>query len=96
MDFANVSLNAFEKEQMALIGSYRETVSKAAESLSPALIANFVYDLVKSYNSFYQNNPILNNDDEAVKNFRIELSRQTAAVIKSSLKLLGIETVDRM
>ncbi|QOR74478.1 arginine--tRNA ligase [Cruoricaptor ignavus] len=96
VDFANVSLNAFEKEQMALIGSYRETVSKAAESLSPALIANFVYDLVKSYNSFYQNNPILNNDDEAVKNFRIELSRQTAAVIKSSLKLLGIETVDRM
>lgn len=96
MDFANVSLNAFEKELMALIGSYRETVSKAAESLSPALIANFVYDLVKSYNSFYQNNPILNNGDEAVKNFRIELSRQTAAVIKSSLKLLGIETVDRM
>ncbi|SHJ05245.1 arginyl-tRNA synthetase [Cruoricaptor ignavus] len=96
MDFANVSLNAFEKELMALIGSYRETVSKAAASLSPALIANFVYDLVKSYNSFYQNNPILNNGDEAVKNFRIELSRQTAAVIKSSLKLLGIETVDRM
>lgn len=96
MDFANVSLNAFEKELMALIGSYRETVSKAAASLSPALIANFVYDLVKSYNSFYQNNPILNNDDVAVKNFRIELSRQTAAVIKSSLKLLGIETVDRM
>lgn len=96
MDFANVSLNAFEKELMALIGSYKETVSKAAESLSPALIANFVYDLVKSYNSFYQNNPILNNGDVAVKNFRIELSRQTAAVIKSSLRLLGIETVDRM
>ncbi|WP_392437632.1 arginine--tRNA ligase [Cruoricaptor ignavus] len=96
MDFASVSLNAFEKELMALISSYRETVSKAAASLSPALIANFVYDLVKSYNSFYQNNPILNNDDVAVKNFRIELSRQTAAVIKSSLRLLGIETVDRM
>jgi len=51
---------------------------------------------VKSYNSFYQNNPILNQDDENTRQFRLELSDLTAKIIKKGLKLLGIGTVDRM
>jgi arginyl-tRNA synthetase len=55
-----------------------------------------VYDLVKSYNSFYQNNPILNQDNENTKQFRLELSSLTGKTIKKGLSLLGIGTVDRM
>jgi arginyl-tRNA synthetase len=47
-----------------LLSESKDVVSKAADSLSPALVANYVYELVKTYNSFYQNNPILNQDDE--------------------------------
>jgi arginyl-tRNA synthetase len=78
------------------LSNFKEVVSKAAETLSPALVANYVYDLVKSYNSFYQNNPILNQDNENTKQFRLELSSLTGKTIKKGLSLLGIGTVDRM
>ncbi len=85
-----------EKELIMNIAAFRDTVTKAADTLSPAVVANYVYDLVKSYNSFYQNNPILNQDDENTRQFRLELSDLTAKIIKKGLKLLGIGTVDRM
>ncbi|WP_419869872.1 arginine--tRNA ligase [Chryseobacterium sp. CT-SW4] len=93
---ADVELNQFEKELIMQLTNYKAVVAKAAESLSPALLANYVYDLVKSYNSFYQNNPILNQDDENIKQFRLNLSDLTAKTIKKSLELLGIGTVNRM
>lgn len=71
-------------------------IAKAAETLSPALVANYVYELVKSYNSFYQNNPILNQENENTKNFRLQLSALTGKTIRKGLELLGIGTVDRM
>jgi arginyl-tRNA synthetase len=55
-----------------------------------------VYDLVKSYNSFYQNNPILKQDNENMKQFRLELSDLSGKTIKKSLELLGIGIVNRM
>lgn len=90
------NLNAFEKELITRLAEFKEVVAKSAETLSPAQVANYTYDLVKAYNSFYQNNPILNNDDENVKNLRLHLSDLTAKTIKKGLNLLGIKTVNRM
>ena len=93
---SDYELNASEKELVMNLSNFKEVVSRAAETLSPALVANYVYEVVKSYNSFYQNNPILNQDDENAKNFRLELSDLTGKTIKKGLALLGIGTVNRM
>ena len=89
-------INDSEKELVMNLSNFKEVVSRAAETLSPALVANYIYEVVKSYNSFYQNNPILNQDDENAKNFRLELSELTGKTIKKGLELLGIGTVNRM
>ncbi|MCW3160138.1 arginine--tRNA ligase [Chryseobacterium oryctis] len=95
-EVSNIELSQSEKEVIMQLANFKTVVSKSAELLSPALIANYVYDLVKSYNSFYQSNPILNQDDENIKQFRLNLSDITAKTIKKSLGLLGIGTVNRM
>lgn len=95
-EIADVQLNQFEKELTMQLANYKTVVEKSAETLSPALVANYLYDLVKSYNSFYQNNPILNQEDENLKQFRLNLSDLTSKTIKKSLGLLGIGTVNRM
>lgn len=92
----NYELNDSEKELVMNLANFKEVISRAAESLSPALIANYIYEVVKTYNSFYQNNPILNQEDEDTKNFRLELSYVTGETIKKGLDLLGIGTVNRM
>lgn len=92
----NLVLNASEKELLVQLSSFPAIVSKAAESFSPALVANYVYDVVKTYNSFYQNNSVMNADTDESKNFRVQLSAITAKVIQKSLALLGIGTVNRM
>lgn len=93
---ADIELNQSEKELIMQLTNFKTVVAKSAETLSPALVANYVYDLVKAYNSFYQNNPILNQEDENVKQFRLNISDITAKTIKKSLELLGIRTVNRM
>jgi arginyl-tRNA synthetase len=93
---ADIELNQSEKELIMQLANFKTVVAKSAETLSPALVANYVYDLVKTYNSFYQNNPILNQEDENVKQFRLNISDLTAKTIKKSLELLGIGTVNRM
>ncbi|HEX7870115.1 MAG TPA: arginine--tRNA ligase [Chryseobacterium sp.] len=95
-EIAEVDLNQFEKELIMQLSNYKAIVEKAAELLSPALVANYLYDLVKSYNSFYQSNIILKLEDENLKQFRLNLSNLTAQTIKKSLSLLGIGTVNRM
>lgn len=90
------TLNASEKDLIMNLVNFKEVVSRAADTFSPALVANYVYDLVKSYNSFYQNNPVLSHEDANARQFRLELSHLTAKTIKKGLKLLGIGTVDRM
>lgn len=96
MAVSEVEVNESEKELITRLAEFKEVIAKAAETLSPAQLANYIYDLVKAYNSFYQNNPILNQDDEAVKNFRLTLSHLTAKTIKKGLTLLGIGVVNRM
>jgi arginyl-tRNA synthetase len=95
-EILEVALNPFEKELIMLLANYKTVVEKAAEALSPALVANYVYDLAKSYNSFYQSNIILKLEDENLKQFRLNLSDLTAKTIQKSLALLGISTVNRM
>lgn len=91
-----ITLNNYEKNLIMLLTQYRTTVAKAAGNLSPALVANYVYDVVKNYNSFYQNNSILNAETEESKAIRLQLSKMTAETIRKCLNLLGIQTVDRM
>lgn len=95
-EITDIELNTQEKELTMLLANYKGTVAKAAELLSPALIANYLYDLVKAYNSFYQSNPVLKVDDKNVKQVRLNLSSLTARTIQKALQLLGIGTVNRM
>lgn len=95
-DFGAYQPNTFEKELIMQLSNYKDIVEKAAETLSPAQVANYVYDLVKTYNSFYQNNPIMNLEDQNSKQFKLQISDLTAKTIKKSLHLLGINVVNRM
>ena len=89
-------LHQKEKELIKQVALYPETVQLAAENHSPALIANYTYDLVKEFNSFYQNVTILGTEDQAEKRFRVHLSMKVGKVIKSAFNLLGIQVPDRM
>ena len=95
-DFGSYQPNDSEKELIMQLSNFKEVVEKAAETLSPAQVANYVYDLVKTYNSFYQNNPVMTLEDENAKQFKLQISDLTAKTIKKSLHLLGISVVNRM
>ena len=95
-DFGSYQPNDSEKELIMQLSNFKEVVEKAAETLSPAQVANYVYDLVKTYNSFYQNNPVMTLEDENAKQFKLQISDLTAKTIKKSLHLLGINVVNRM
>ncbi len=90
------ALNIKEKELLKLLFEFPQTVQDAAENRSPALIANYIYELVKGYNSFYQAVPILGTEDETEKNFRVQLSDKVGQVIAEGFKLLGIAVPERM
>ena len=85
-----------EKELIKQIDLFPSAISGAAISHNPAIVANYVYDLVKSFNSFYQSLPILKSAFEDKKTFRVELSKLVGITIKNALSLLGIGVVDRM
>lgn len=85
-----------EKELIKQLGRYPEIIFLAGNQYSPAIIANYLYDLVKSYNTFYQNINILKTDNFKLQNFRIALSKKVAEVIKNAAFLLGIEVPNRM
>ncbi len=91
-----INLHSKEKELIKQLLLYPETIAIAASQYSPALIANYTYDLVKEFNSFYQQVTILGEEDEKIKTFRVLLSKQVGQVIKSAFKLLGIEVPERM
>ncbi|MDB4590414.1 arginine--tRNA ligase [Flavobacteriaceae bacterium] len=89
-------LHPKEKELIKQLQLFPETIQQAAVQYSPALIANYTYELVKSFNSFYQNVSILGADFEEEKSFRIKLSRAVSDVIKTAFGLLGIDVPERM
>ena len=89
-------LHEKEKELVKQIELFPEVIQNAAQNHSPALIANYTYDLVKEYNSFYQSVHILGEVDLTKKIFRVQLSQKVAEVIKAAFTLLGIEVPERM
>jgi arginyl-tRNA synthetase len=91
-----VDLTEKERAVIKELENYPTAVSLAAEQHSPALVANYVYDLVKAYNSFFQNVPIFAADTASQLTFRVQLSEATGRTIKSALALLGIVAPERM
>jgi len=85
-----------EKNLIKQIALFPETIQIAAHSYSPALIANYTYDLVKEFNSFYQNISILGEENLDQKIFRVQLSEKVASIIKNAFLLLGIHVPERM
>ena len=90
------SLNSKEKDILKQLLIYPETIQQAAKQYSPALIANYIYDLVKLFNSFYQNISILGGKDLDLESFRISLCNEVGNVIRSGADLLGISMPERM
>ncbi|WP_343329420.1 arginine--tRNA ligase [Polaribacter staleyi] len=91
-----IELHEKEKELLKQLELYPETVQQAAANYSPAIIANYTYDLVKEFNSFYQNVHILGEEDLDKKVFRVQLSKKVAETIKAAFLLLGIQVPERM
>ena len=88
--------NEKEKELIKQVQLFPEVIQNAAENHSPALIANYTYDLVKEFNSFYQQVSILGEENHDKKVFRVQLSKSVGNTIKNAFQLLGIEVPERM
>ncbi len=99
-DYSNeatlAELHEKEKELIKQVQLFPEVIQSAAENHSPALVANYTYDLVKEFNSFYQNVSILGEDNLDKKVFRVQLSNSVSNVIKNAFGLLGISVPERM
>jgi arginyl-tRNA synthetase len=93
---SNITIEKSELEILRQIHEFPTIISESSANYSPALLANYIYDLVKLYNSFYQEKPILKEEDESKRLFRIAISQITRTTIKNGMKLLGIEVPNKM
>jgi arginyl-tRNA synthetase len=91
-----IELHEKEKELIKQLELFPEVIQQAAANFSPAIIANYTYDLVKEFNSFYQNVSILGEKEQDKKIIRVQLSKKVADTIKQAFLLLGIEVPERM
>ena len=91
-----VQLSPKETRLVKLISSYPQKVGEAAASLSPALIANYCYELAKEFNQYYHDTSILHEPDAGLLSMRLELISTFASVLRRAMKILGIELPDRM
>jgi arginyl-tRNA synthetase len=89
-------LNEKERSLLKSISLFPEVVKEAGVAHSPAVVANYVYDLVKEFNSFYHDHSILNEPDLAIRNFRLVVAQTTGKIIKNGFSLLGIQVPERM
>lgn len=94
--FENAVLGNEEKEVIKLINQYPSIIKEAGDNYSPAVLANYLFELVKVYNHFYQVVPVLIEQNIEVKNLRLTLSKNVADIISKSLLLLGIESPNKM
>jgi len=94
----SLPVNILDKERslMKLIWEYPNIIRDAGEQYSPALIANYAFDLAREFNQFYQEIPVLRAENEASRNFRLLISATTGKILKSAMNLLGIDVPDRM
>ncbi len=95
-DFSIENLDKKEKEVLKQLEMFSSVIANAAEQQNPGVIANYVYDLVRLYNSFYQTVPILATDNENENIFRVKLSEKVGDTIKNGFVMLGIEVPERM
>ncbi len=91
-----INLLPKEKELIIKLFSFTPTLLQAANEYSPALIANYVYDLAKEFSQYYHDTPVLKEENMELKTFRLHLSKTIGVAIKTSMKLLGIEVPERM
>jgi len=94
-----LKIEKLKKEEIDIlreIYKFPEIIQESAEKFSPNLICNFIFDLAKKYNLFYDLHPILKENDEKIRNFRISLTKAVSQIIKNSLSLLGIEVPEKM
>lgn len=97
VELSNVkSLESVEREVIQVLGLFGNKLKEAAREYSPAIVANYVYELAKAYNQFYQSIPIFNETDQAKLKMRIALSETVAAAIKKGMGLLGIQVPEKM
>jgi arginyl-tRNA synthetase len=92
----SISLSLKEKDLLVRITLFPGIIEEAGDNYSPAIIANYCYDLVKEYNQFYHEHSILSEPDENKRNFRLILSETVAGIVKRGMNLLGIEMPERM
>ena len=94
----NITFDLHEKEKELLknIMQFPATVQLAAQQFSPAIIANYTYDLVKEFNSFYQNVSILGEEDDVKKQFRVQLAQKVGLILEDAFSLLGVQMPERM
>jgi arginyl-tRNA synthetase len=85
-----------ERDVIVSLAQFPEVIKLAAEGYSPAVVANYVYELAKNYNKFYHEKSILQAEDETIRQFRLQLSIASGKVIKKGMSLLGIEVPERM
>jgi arginyl-tRNA synthetase len=85
-----------EKDLIKLMSQFKEMVEEAGRCYSPAIIANYAYELAKAFNTFYQNFPVLNEENETLKNARLMIVLNIGKIIRLATSLLGIQVPDRM
>ena len=93
---AGVELSPKEIRLVKLLNGYPQKVAESAAALSPALIANYAYELAKEFNQYYHDTPILKEADEAVLKYRLALIATLARTLRSAMALLGIKLPERM
>ena len=96
VDHSSLSLQPIERELIRLLNDYPDKVQEAGNEYSPSIVAQYVYDLAKEYNRFYQEVPIFGENDEMTMDFRVALSRVVAETIAMAMGLLGIKVPERM
>jgi arginyl-tRNA synthetase len=89
-------IQSLEKELLRLLFKKDQVLKDAEAGLSPALVANYVYDLAKTYNKFYHEHKVLSEPDDSIRNFRMQLTEKTGNIIRACTNLLGIELPEKM
>ncbi|MDN3582600.1 arginine--tRNA ligase [Mucilaginibacter flavus] len=89
-------LDALERDVVLLLTQFPDIIQAAAKDFSPALVANYVYELAKTFNKFYDKHSVLKAETETLKQFRLQLSASSAKVISQAMALLGIDVPERM
>ncbi|HKK58150.1 MAG TPA: arginine--tRNA ligase [Salinivirga sp.] len=92
----SIDLQPKEQELIQQFGHFPNVVAEAGKSMNPGFVANYLFDLVKTFNQFYHDHSVLNETDEDVRNLRLSLSWQTGQIIKNGMWLLGIDVPERM